>query len=73
MMKPPLHACRLRRRPVLARESGALIVRLEVATLVAVVAVEWRLGHIRSHRFTSFALFRIAVGVAVMLLVPARA
>ncbi len=50
---------------------SALIVGFVVSAIVAFVAVKWLLGYIRSHRFTWFAFYRIAFGVALLLLVPA--
>ncbi len=49
----------------------ALIVGFVVSAIVAFIAVKWLLGYIRSHRFTPFAIYRIAFGVALLLLVPA--
>jgi undecaprenyl-diphosphatase len=49
----------------------ALIVGFVVSAIVAFVAVKWLLGYIRTHRFTPFAIYRIAFGVALLLLVPA--
>ena len=48
----------------------ALIVGFVVSLIVAFVAVKWLLGYIRSHRFTAFAIYRIALGVALLLLLP---
>ena len=42
-----------------------------VSTVVAFVAVKWLLGYIVSHRFTAFAVYRIALGAALLLFVPA--
>lgn len=42
-----------------------------VSAIVAFVAVKWLLGYIRSHRFTPFAVYRIVLGLALLLLVPA--
>ena len=49
----------------------ALIVGFVVSLLVGFVAVKWLLGYIRSHRFTAFAIYRIVLGLALLLLVPA--
>jgi undecaprenyl-diphosphatase len=49
----------------------ALIVAFVVSTLVAFVAVKWLLGYIRNHRFTPFAIYRMALGIALLLLIPA--
>ena len=39
--------------------------------VVAFVAVKWLLGYIRTHRFTPFAIYRIVLGAALLLLMPA--
>lgn len=49
----------------------ALIVGFIVSAIVAFVAVKWLLGYIRSHRFTAFAIYRIALGAALLLWIPA--
>jgi len=51
----------------------ALIVGFIVSAIVAFVAVKWLLGYIRSHHFTPFAIYRIALGIALLLLMPAGA
>lgn len=51
----------------------ALIVGFIVSAIVAFIAVKWLLGYIRSHRFTPFAIYRIALGIALLLLMPAGA
>jgi undecaprenyl-diphosphatase len=51
----------------------ALIVGFVVSLLVAFIVVRWLLGYIRTHRFTWFALYRIALGAALLLLIPAGA
>jgi len=50
---------------------NALIVGFVVSLIVGFIAVKWLLGYIRSHRFTVFAIYRIVLGVALLLLVPA--
>ncbi|GAP66625.1 undecaprenyl pyrophosphate phosphatase [Mizugakiibacter sediminis] len=52
---------------------AALGVAFAVSTLTAFVAVKWLLGYIRSHRFTAFAWYRIALGAALLLGLPAGA
>jgi len=52
---------------------GALTLGFVVSTIVAFVAVKWLLGFIRTHRFTPFALYRIVLGVLLLLLMPAGA
>ncbi len=51
----------------------ALIVGFIVSGVVGFIAVKWLLGYIRSHRFTPFAIYRIVLGIALLLLVPAGA
>ena len=48
----------------------ALVVGFVVSAIMAFIAVKWLLGYIRTHRFTPFAVYRIAFGVALLLLVP---
>ena len=50
-----------------------LAVGFAVSLVVAFVAVKWLLGYIRSHTFTVFAVYRIALGAALLLLIPAGA
>jgi undecaprenyl-diphosphatase len=52
---------------------SALIVGFVVSAIVAFVAVKWLLGYIRAHRFTPFAVYRIALGVALLIWMPAGA
>jgi undecaprenyl-diphosphatase len=49
----------------------ALALGFMVSAIVAFIAVKWLLGYIRTHTFTPFAIYRIAFGVALLLLVPA--
>src|SRR5690349_23996646 len=49
---------------------SALIVGFVVSAIVAFVAVKWLLGYIRAHTFTPFAVYRIALGVALLLWLP---
>ena len=49
---------------------SALIVGFVVSLIVAFIAVKWLLGYIRTHRFTWFAVYRIALGAALLLLIP---
>ena len=39
-----------------------------VSTVTAFVAVKWLLGYIRTHRFTPFAIYRIAFGLGLLAL-----
>jgi undecaprenyl-diphosphatase len=45
-----------------------LAVAFLVSTVAAFVAVKWLLGYVRTHRFTGFAVYRIVLGVALLLL-----
>ncbi|HET7921312.1 MAG TPA: undecaprenyl-diphosphate phosphatase [Gammaproteobacteria bacterium] len=57
-----------------AREDWtALAVGFGVSLIVAFIAVKWLLGYIRSHRFTPFAVYRILLGLALLLFLPAGA
>ncbi|MFK2902373.1 undecaprenyl-diphosphate phosphatase [Dyella ginsengisoli] len=49
----------------------ALGVGFVVSAVVAFAAVKWLLGYIRSHRFTAFSIYRIALGIALLVLMPA--
>lgn len=51
----------------------ALVVGFVVSLVVAFAAVKWLLGYIRTHRFTVFAVYRIALGAALLLLMPTGA
>ncbi len=44
-----------------------------VSTITAFVAVKWLLRYIQTHKFTWFAIYRIVVGVALLLLLPSGA
>ncbi len=49
---------------------SALGVGFVVSAIVAFIAVKWLLGYIRTNRFTPFAIYRIALGVALLLWLP---
>ena len=49
---------------------SALIIGFVVSLIVAFIAVKWLLGYIRSHHFTAFAIYRIVLGAALLLLMP---
>jgi undecaprenyl-diphosphatase len=51
----------------------ALALAFVVSLVTAFVAVKWLLGYIRSHRFTVFAVYRIALGAALLLWLPVGA
>ncbi len=43
------------------------------ATATGFVVVKWLLGYIKSHRFTVFAIYRLILGAALLLLMPTGA
>ena len=49
----------------------ALAIAFVVSLVTAFVAVKWLLGYIRTHRFTAFAVYRIVLGIALLLALPA--
>ncbi|MBI1170947.1 undecaprenyl-diphosphate phosphatase [bacterium] len=46
----------------------ALGIAFVVSTITAFIAVKWLLSYIRSHRFTAFAVYRILLGGALLVL-----
>jgi undecaprenyl-diphosphatase len=50
---------------------SALALAFVVSAITAFVAVRWLLGYIRTHRFTPFAIYRIALGIALLVALPA--
>ena len=40
------------------------------ATVTGFLVVKWLLGYIKQHRFTGFAVYRIALGAALLLWLP---
>jgi undecaprenyl-diphosphatase len=48
----------------------ALAIAFAAAAVTAFVAVKWLLGYIQTHRFTVFSLYRIGLGIALLLLLP---
>ena len=48
-----------------------LAIAFAAAAITAFVTVKWLLRYIQSHRFTAFALYRIVLGAALLLLLPA--
>jgi len=50
---------------------SALGVAFVVSLVTAFVAVKWLLGYIRTHRFTPFAIYRIVLGVLLLVVLPA--
>ena len=58
---------------VAAEPWGDLAIAFAVSTVTAFVVVKWLVRYIRTHRFTVFALYRIALGVALLWLLPSGA
>ena len=57
-----------------AHESWADVgIGFVVATITAFIAVTWLIRYIQTRRFTPFAVYRIALGVALLLLLPSGA
>ncbi|GAA0710859.1 undecaprenyl-diphosphate phosphatase [Dokdonella soli] len=50
---------------------NALAIAFVVSLVTAFVAVKWLLGYIRAHRFTPFAIYRIVLGIALLIALPA--
>ena len=50
---------------------GELGVAFLAATVTGFLAVRWLLGYVKQHRFTPFAIYRIVLGVALLLWLPA--
>lgn len=55
---------------VVHEDWSALTIAFVVSAITAFIAVKWLLGYIRTHRFTPFAIYRIALGLALLLLMP---
>jgi undecaprenyl-diphosphatase len=51
---------------------SSLAIGFVISAITAFVAVKWLLGYIRSHRFTVFAAYRIAIGAISLLAVGGR-
>jgi undecaprenyl-diphosphatase len=49
---------------------SALAIAFAVSTVTAFIAVKWLLRYIQSHRFIPFAIYRIVLGLALLLLLP---
>lgn len=49
---------------------SALAIAFVVSTVTAFIAVKWLLRYIQSHRFIPFAIYRIVLGLALLLLLP---
>ena len=54
-------------------DMAVLAVAFVASMVTAFVSVKWLLRYIQSHRFTAFAVYRLVLGVALLLLLPAAA
>lgn len=57
---------KLRGHATAGEDWTALVVAFVVATIVAYLAVRWLLRYLQTHRFTVFAWYRIAAGLALL-------
>ena len=48
----------------------ALGIAFMVSLVTAFIAVKWLLGYIQAHRFTPFAIYRIVLGVVLLIALP---
>jgi len=60
-----------RKGQIAGEDWTALGIAFAASAITAFIAVKWLLRYIQSHRFTAFAVYRVAVGTALLLLVPA--
>ena len=51
----------------------ALAIAFVVSLVTAFIAVKWLLGYIRTHRFTPFAIYRIVLGIVLLVALPVGA
>jgi undecaprenyl-diphosphatase len=58
------------RRPARHEDWSALGVAFVASAITAFVAVKWLLRYIETHRFTAFAVYRLLLGIALLLWVP---
>ena len=54
-----------------SEDLAALGVAFVASAITAFVAVKWLLRYIQSHRFTAFAVYRVVLGMALLLWLPA--
>ena len=50
---------------------GALAIAFVASAITAFISVKWLLHYIQNHRFTVFAAYRVVLGIALLMLVPA--
>ena len=62
----------LARHGQLAHEAWSDVgIAFAAAVVTGFVVVKWLLGYIKHHRFTGFAVYRMALGAALLLFLPA--
>ncbi|TWI05747.1 undecaprenyl-diphosphatase [Luteimonas cucumeris] len=49
---------------------GELAIAFVASAITAFIAVKWLLRYIQTHRFTAFAVYRLILGAALLLLLP---
>ena len=49
---------------------SALVLACVASAITAFVAVKWLLHYIQSHRFTAFAVYRLVLGIALLIWLP---
>ena len=49
---------------------GDVTIAFVAAMVTGFIVVKWLLGFIKQHRFTGFAVYRIALGAGLLLLMP---
>ncbi len=60
-------------QPGQAENWGELALAFVAAMVTGFVAVRWLLGYVKQHRFTGFAIYRIGLGLALLLGLPTGA
>ena len=63
----------LKRGAIGGEDWTALAIAFVASTITAFIAVKWLLRYIQSHRFTAFAVYRLALGAVLLLWLPAAA
>jgi undecaprenyl-diphosphatase len=63
----PRHGEPLGRMPASGQEWVVLMIGFIVSFIVALAVVAWFMNWVRKHGFTPFAIYRIIVGIAVLV------
>ena len=61
----------VRDRAIGQEDWASVVLAFVAASATGFVVVRWLLGFIKQHRYTGFAIYRIVLGVALLLLLPA--